>query len=120
MGRGMKAGKKPGTKAKKDDMQAQMAQLQAMQRQMEAVQADIEERQAEATAGGGAVSVTVNGKHEVVRISIRPDVCDPDDVEMLEDLILVATNEAMRQIEEISQSEMNKVTGSMGLPPGMF
>ena len=119
MGRGMRAGKKSGGKAKKDNMQAQMAQLQAMQKQMEAAQAEIEEKQAEATAGGGAVSVTVNGKHEIVNISIRPDACDPDDVEMLEDLILVAANEAFRQIEEISQSEMSKVTGGMNIP-GLF
>jgi DNA-binding YbaB/EbfC family protein len=87
---------------------------------MEEVQAQIDEKQAEATAGGGAVSVTVNGKHQLVSVSIRPDVCDPEDVEMLQDMILVATNEALRQIDEISQSEMSKVTGGMGLPPGMM
>jgi DNA-binding YbaB/EbfC family protein len=118
MGKGMKAGKKPG--GKKDNMQAQMAQLQAMQQRMEAVQSEIEEKEAEATAGGGAVSVTVNGRHQLVRVSIRPDVCDPEDVEMLQDLILVAANEALRQIEEISQTEMSKVTGGIGLPPGLM
>jgi len=118
MGKGMKAGKRPG--GKKDNMQAQMAQLQAMQQKMEAVQAEIEEKQTEATAGGGAVSVAVNGKHQLVSVTIRPDVCDPEDVEMLQDLVLVAATEALRQIDEISQSEMSKVTGGMGLPPGMM
>ncbi len=119
MGKGMKAGKKPGA-GKKENMQAQMAQIQAMQRQMETVQAGIDEKQVESTAGGGAVSVTVNGKHQLVRVAIRPEACDPEDVEMLQDLILVAANEALRQIDEISQAEMSKVTGGMGLPPGIF
>jgi len=119
MGKGMRAGKKPGG-GKSANMQGQMAQLQAMQRQMEAVQAEIEEKQAEATAGGGAVSVVANGKHQLVKVTIRPEACDPEDVEMLEDLVLVAANEALRQIEEISQAEMSKVTGGLGLPPGLL
>ncbi len=115
----MRAGKKPGG-GSKNNMQGQMAQIQAMQRQMEAVQAQIDEKEAEATAGGGAVSVTVNGKHQLVKVAIKPEACDPEDVEMLEDLILVAANEALRQIDEISQAEMGKVTGGLGLPPGLF
>lgn len=118
MGKGMRAGKKPG--GSKNNMQGQMAQIQAMQRQMEVAQAQIEEKEAEATAGGGAVSVTVNGKHQLVKVTIKPEACDPEDVEMLEDLILVAANEALRQIDEISQTEMSKVTGGMGLPPGLL
>lgn len=119
MGKGMRAGKKSGGK-KKTDMQGQMAQLQAMQRQMEEVQSEIDEKQTEATAGGGAVSVVVNGKHQLVKVTIKPEACDPEDVEMLEDLVLVAANEALRQIDEISQSEMGKVTGGLGLPPGLL
>ena len=119
MGKGMKAGKKSGG-AKNANMQGQMAQLQAMQRQMEVVQAEIDEKQAEATAGGGVVSVVANGKHQLVNVTITPEACDPDDVEMLEDLVLVAANEALRQIDEISQTEMGKVTGGMGLPPGIL
>ena len=118
MGKGMKAGKKP--KAPKMDQGAQMAQLQAMQNRMAAVQEEIEATETEASAGGGAVSVKVNGKHELVSVTIQPDVCDPDDVEMLQDLIIAAANEAMRQIDEISADEMGKVTGSMGLPSGLF
>ena len=118
MGKGMKAGKKPS--APRPSKQAQMAQIQAMQQRMEAAQAEIDAMETEATAGGGAVSVKVNGKHQLVSVNIQPDACDPDDVEMLQDLIIAAANEAMRSIDELSQNEMNKVTGSLGLPGGLF
>ena len=111
MGKGMKAGKKPH--APKQDMQAKMAQLQAMQNQMTEVQSKIDATEMESSAGGGAVSVTVNGKHELVAVKIDKDVLD--DVEMLQDLIIAASNEAMRQIDEYTQSEMNKITGGLGL-----
>jgi len=113
MGKGMKAGKKPGVK--KPQM-PQMAQIQALQAKMDQAQSAIEEMEAEASAGGGAVSVKVNGKHEIVAVAIKPDVCDPDDVEMLQDLIIAAANEAMRQMDEISNNEMSKVTAGMGIP----
>ena len=116
MGKGMKAGKRP----KMNSQQNQMAQIQAMQSRMMAVQEQIEAMDTEASAGGGAVSVKVNGKHELLAVSIKPELCDPDDVEMLQDLIVAAANEAMRQMDEISQNEMNKVTGSMGLPSGLL
>ena len=121
MGRGMKAGKKPkqgggGAKAQ----QQQMAQLQAIQREMDRVQAEIEEMETSASSGGGAVQVTVNGKKEITEIKLEPDIVDPDDIEMLQDLVMTAVNEALRQMEEISQNEMNKVTGGLGLPEGMF
>ncbi len=115
MGKGMRAGKKPGGGGQAN-MQKQMQQMQAMQRQMEEVQAELEKKEIEATAGGGAISVTVNGKKEIVSIKIKPEVVDPDDVEMLEDLVMVAANEALRQIEEISQSEMGKLTGGLSIP----
>lgn len=118
MGKGMRAGKKP--KAAGGNMQAQMAQVQAMQRKMQETQAAIDEMETTATAGGGAIEVTVTGNKQVKAIAIKPEVVDPDDVEMLEDLILVAVNEAMRQMEEIAANEMNKVTGSLGLPPGLL
>jgi len=108
MGKGMKAGKKP-----KMNQNAQMAQIQAMQGRLAAAQEEIEKMETEAGAGGGAVTVRVNGKHEMVSVKINPEVLD--DAEMLQDLIIAATNEAMRQIEEMSQNEMNKVTGGMGL-----
>ena len=117
MGKGMKAGKKHKAPSMGGGMNAsQMAQLQAMQSKMEAAQAEVEASETEASAGGGAVTVKVNGKHELVAVSIKPELCDPDDVEMLQDLIIAAANEAMRQIDEISQTKMSAVTGGMGLP----
>ena len=114
MGKGMKAGKRP--KQPKMNQAAQMQQMQAMQREMDKVQAEIEEMEQTATAGGGAVTVTVTGKKEIKDIQIQPDVVDPDDVEMLQDLIMAATNEALRQMEEISQAEMSKFTSGLGIP----
>lgn len=87
-----------------------------MQRQMEAMQAEIEEKEITTTAGGGAVSVTVNGKREIVNLTIDKEVVDPDDVEMLQDLVMAAVNEAMRQIDEMSSSEMSKITGGLNIP----
>ena len=114
MGKGMKAGKRP--KQPKMGNAQQMAQMQAMQREMDKVQEEIEQMETTATSGGGAVTVTVTGKKEIKDIQIRPEACDPDDVEMLQDLILAAANEALRQMEEISQNEMNKFTSGLGLP----
>ena len=114
MGKGMKAGKKP--KQPKMGNAQQMAQMQAMQREMDKVQAEIEEMEATATSGGGAVTVTVTGKKELKDIQIQPEVVDPDDVEMLQDLIIAAANEALRQMEEISQAEMSKFISVLGIP----
>lgn len=118
MGKGMRAGKRP--KAPKQhggaNMQAQFAQVQQMQKMMEATQSEIDKMETTATAGGGAVSVTINGAKELTEIKINPEVVDPDDVEMLEDLVLAAVNEAIRQIEEISNNEMNKLTAGLGIP----
>lgn len=112
MGRGMKAGKKPKTKAAGmgGNMQKQLQQAQAMQRQLEQLQSDLEEKEFTATAGGGAISVTCSGKKELKAITIDKDVVDPDDVEMLQDMILVAVNEAMKQVDE----ESEKLFGGMG------
>ena len=98
-----------------------MKQAQRMQRQMEEKTKELEEKQYTATAGGGAVSVTVSGKKEVVAVKISPEAVDPDDVEMLEDLIMAATNEALRKCEEESQAQMSKITGGLsGLTGGLF
>jgi DNA-binding YbaB/EbfC family protein len=97
-----------------------MRQLQMMQSQMEAIQAEIDEKEVEATAGGGAVAVKANGKKEIVSILIDPEVIDKDDPETLQDLVLVAVNEALRQIDELTSSEMDKLTGGLGLPPGIM
>ncbi|HPD90025.1 MAG TPA: YbaB/EbfC family nucleoid-associated protein [Bacillota bacterium] len=111
----MKAGKKPGG-GNAGQMQKQMAQMQAMQRKMAELQDEIDQMETSATSGGGAVTITVNGARQLTKVEIKPEVVDPDDAEMLEDLILTATNEALRQIEEISSQEMNKVTGGLGIP----
>ena len=94
-----------------------MKQAQKMQRQMEEAQKEIEEMEVTATAGGGAVEVTVSGKHEVTKVKLAEEVVDPDDIEMLEDLIMAATNEALRKVEETSQQNMSKITGGLG---GLF
>ena len=120
MGKGMKAGKKKPvgerTKNKQQQQQQQMMQIQAMQKQMEEVQAEIDTKEIRTTAGGGAVEVAVNGKKELTDVKIDPELIDGGDPEMLQDLIMVAVNEALRQIDEISQAEMDKVTGGLNLP----
>ena len=91
-----------------------MKQAQRMQRQMEEAQKELEEKEVTAAAGGGAVEVTVSGKHEVTKIKLSEEVVHPADIEMLEDLIMAATNEAFRKLDEESQSSMAKITGGMG------
>ena len=95
-------------------------QAQRMQKQMQEAQADIETKEITTTAGGGVVEVTINGKKEISKIKIDPEAVDPDDVEMLEDLIMAATNEAIRQMDEYSSQQMAKITGGMGGLGGMF
>ena len=89
-------------------------QAQKMQRQMEENQKALEEKEFTASAGGGAVEVTVSGKREVTKVSLSEEVVDPDDIEMLEDLIVAATNEALRKVEEESAAVMSKLTGGLG------
>jgi hypothetical protein len=91
-----------------------MKQAQKMQKQMEEAQRELEEKEITATAGGGAVSVTVSGKHEITKVTLAEEVVDPDDIEMLEDLIMAAANEALRQIDEASQKSMSQITGGLG------
>lgn len=85
-----------------------------MQRQMEENQKALEEKEFTATAGGGAVEVTISGKREVTKVKLSEEVVDPDDIEMLEDLIVAATNEAIRKVDEESAAVMSKLTGGMG------
>ena len=85
-----------------------------MQRQLDEAQNQLDEAEVTAAAGGGAVEVTVSGKKEVTKVKLAEEVVDPDDIEMLEDLIMAATNEALRQIEEQSQASMSKITGGLG------
>lgn len=101
------------------NMNNMIKQAQRMQEQMLKIQEEAEEKQVSASSGGGAVTVTVSGKKEVVSIKISPEAVDSDDVETLEDMILAATNEALRQAEEMMAQEMSKVTGGMSIP-GLF
>jgi DNA-binding YbaB/EbfC family protein len=91
-----------------------MKQAQKMQRQMEAASKELEEKEFTASAGGGAVEVTVTGKKEVTRIKLAEEAVDPEDIEMLEDMIAAAVNEALRQVEAESQASMSKLTGGLG------
>lgn len=93
---------------------------QKMQRQLAEAQAEIEAREFEASAGGGAVKITVTGKKEVLRVEISPEVVDKDDIETLQDLIMLAANDAFRQADETVSREMSKITGGMNLPSGLF
>jgi len=97
-----------------------MKQAQKMQKDMERMQDELKEKAVEATAGGGAVKVIATGKKEIQEISINPEVVDPEDVEMLQDLILAAVNEALRKADEMVNSEMSKITGGMGGLGGLF
>ena len=99
-----------------------MQKIQKMQEEMAKTQAAVEETEFTSSAGGGAVEVTVNGKHEVKAIKMKPEVVDPEDIDMLEDLLLASINEAMRKADEAMESEMGKLTGGLNIPglPGMF
>ena len=103
-------------------MQAMMKQAQKMQRQMEEMQKELEAKTVEATAGGGAVRVVVNGRKELMEVELKPEAVDPDDVEMLQDLIVAAVNEALRNADEMVNSSMGQITGglNLNLPGGMF
>ena len=91
-----------------------MKQAQKMQKQMEENQRALEEKEFTASAGGGAVEVTVTGKREVTKVTLKEEVVDPDDIDMLEDLIMAAVNEALRKVEEESGAVMSKLTGGLG------
>ena len=96
-----------------------MKQAQKLQKEMAQAQQELEEKEFDASVGGGAVVVKVNGKKEVLAVSIKPEVVDEDDVEMLEDLVLSAVNEALRKADEDTANKMGKLTGGMNMP-GLF
>ena len=101
------------------NMNNMLKQAQKMQAEMERIQAEIEEKTIEATAGGGAVTVTIKGTKEIVGIKISPEVVDPEDIETLEDLILVAVNDAVKQASDMMEEGMSKITGGLNMP-GLF
>ena len=101
------------------NMQQLARQAQKLQQQMAKKQEEIEAREFEATAGGGMATAKVNGKKELLSITIKPEAVDPDDVEMLQDMVLAAVNEALRTASETSEREMSKLTGGLNMP-GLF
>lgn len=101
------------------NMSNMIKQAQKMQQDMLKMQEEIEQQSVEATSGGGAVSVKMSGKKVLEEIKINPEVVDADDVEMLEDLILVAVNDALKKVDDINQSKMSQLTGGMNIP-GLF
>ena len=115
-----KRGGFPGGLGMPGNMNNLMKQAQKMQKQMEETTKELEEQEVTATAGGAAVSVTVSGKKEVTAVKLDNEAVDTDYVEMLEDLIVAATNEALRKMEEISQAKMAKITGGLGGLGGVF
>ena len=101
------------------NMSEMIKKAQKMQEEMAATQAALEEKEYEISVGGGAVTVKINGKREFLALNIDPDVVDPDDVEMLSDILIAAINEAIKKVDSVSEEEMAKISGQMGLP-GMF
>ncbi len=97
-----------------------MKQAQKLQSQIQKVQEELAETTVEATSGGGMVTVVANGKQEIVSIKIDPEVVNKDDVEMLEDLIVAAVNEARRRAQKLMMNEISKITGGLGIPPGII
>ncbi len=103
----------------KQNMNSVIKQAQKMQEEMERVQQETEEEQVEATSGGGAVKIVVNGKKELISIKLDPDAVDPDDVETLEDLIMAAVNEGVKKADSLMEERMGAITGGLNIP-GLF
>ncbi|SDA20751.1 hypothetical protein SAMN02910447_01886 [Ruminococcus sp. YE71] len=101
------------------NMNQMLRQAQEMQDKITALQADLEQREFTASVGGGAVDIKINGKREVLSLNIKPEVVDPADVEMLQDLIMSAFNEAVHNLDEVSDKEMSELTGGVSFP-GLF
>lgn len=102
------------------NMQDMLKQAQKLQEDMAALEAELEAREYEVSAGGGAVTVKINGKKEILSLDIDPDIVDPDDIETMSDIIVAGVNEAIRRVTDTASEEMQKLTGPMGLGmPGM-
>ena len=112
----MKARLPKGMGGGPQNMQSMIRQAQKMQEDIEAKKAELEEKEYVVTSGGGMVEITLKGNHEVKSIGLNPEVVDPDDVEMLEDMLVAAFNEAVRQIDEESERELERVTGGLNIP----
>jgi len=102
------------------NMNAMMQKVQKLQKQMTKMQEEIKQRQVEVSAGGGAVKVVMNGDKKLISLTLDKSAVDPEDVEMLQDLISAAINQCMDKVDDMMKTEMGKLTGGLGLPPGMF
>ncbi|MEF9972853.1 MAG: YbaB/EbfC family nucleoid-associated protein [Clostridia bacterium] len=114
-----KGGGFPGMMGGQGNLQQLARQAQKLQQNMEKLQAELDERAFEATSGGGMVTVKVSGKKELLSLSIKPEAVDPEDVEMLEDMVMAAVNEALKTAADTVEREMSKMTGGMNMP-GLF
>lgn len=112
----MKARLPKGMGGGPQNMQAMLRQAQKMQEDIETKKAELDEKEYTVTSGGGMVEITLKGNHEVKTIGLNPEVVDPEDVEMLEDMLVAAFNEAIRQINEESERELGKLTGGLNIP----
>ena len=101
------------------NMNAMMRQAQKMQEDMTALQEDLDSREYDISAGGGVVNIKINGKKEILNIEIKPEIVDPDDIEMLQDILTAGINEAIKKVETTNTEEMSKITGSLNIP-GLF
>ena len=115
----MKANIPKGMGGGAQNMNAMIRQAQKMQEDMAAKQEELDAREYDISAGGGVVSVKINGKREILSIDIQPEIVDPDDIETLSDILVAAVNEAIKRVDDTNEAEMSKITGSMSLP-GMF
>lgn len=115
----MKARLPQGMGGGPQNMSAMIKQAQKMQEEMAALQEELDAREYDVKAGGGMVEVKINGKREILSVSINPEIVDPDDVETMEDIIVAAVNEAIKRVDSTNEAEMSKVTGSLGMP-GIF
>lgn len=115
----MKARLPKGMGGGPQNMNSMIRQAQKMQEDMSALQEELETREYDVSAGGGVVNVKINGKREIISIGIEPEIVDPDDIETLSDILVAAVNEAIKKVDEVSESEMSKITGQMNIP-GMF
>ena len=107
------------------NMNAMLQQAQKMQEDMAALQEELEGREYTVSAGGGAVTVKINGQKQILSLDIAPEIVDPDDIETLSDILVAAVNEAIKRVEDTSAAEMQKLTGALGMPgmpgiPGLF
>lgn len=115
----MKARLPQGMGGGAQNMNQMIKQAQKMQEEMKVKQEELEQQEFQSTSGGGMVEVTITGKKEIKSMIIKPEIVNPDDIEMLQDLVVAAVNEAIRKVEDITNAEMEKITGALNIP-GVF